>query len=121
MPCAFVELVDGATVTSEELLSFAKEHIHERAAHPKHLEIMDELPKTAVGKVFKPDLRKSAITRVFNAALLDTGATVHAVSEDKKRGLVAHIAKQGASTDDDIKKALGAFTIPWDAVDEEQS
>jgi len=77
VPCAFVELVDGATITSEELLSFAKEHIHERAAHPKHLEIMDELPKTAVGKIFKPDLRKSAITRVFNAALSDTGATVH--------------------------------------------
>lgn len=121
VPCAFVELVDGATITSEELLSFAKEHIHERAAHPKHLEIMDELPKTAVGKIFKPDLRKSAITRVFNAALSDTGATVLTVSEDKKRGLVAHITKQGASTDDDIKKALGAFTIPWDAVDEEQS
>ena len=119
VPCAFVELVDGATITSEELLSFAKEHIHERAAHPKHLEIMDELPKTAVGKIFKPDLRKSAITRVFNAALSDTDATVHAVSEDKKRGLVAHITKQGASTDEDIKKALGAFTIPWNTVDEE--
>ncbi|MFO8126760.1 acyl-CoA synthetase, partial [Yoonia sp.] len=57
VPCAYVELVDGAAVTQKELLAFAKEHIHERAAHPKYLEILDELPKTAVGKIFKPDLR----------------------------------------------------------------
>jgi len=120
VPCAFVELVDGATITEDELLSFAKEHIHERAAHPKHLEIMAELPKTAVGKIFKPDLRKSAITRVFNAALSDVDATVQSVTEDKKRGLVAHVSKNGATTDEDVKKALGAFTIPWDAVDAEQ-
>ena len=34
---------------------------------------MDELPKTAVGKVFKPGLRKRAITRVYNAALKEAG------------------------------------------------
>ena len=114
VPCAFVELVDGATITTDELMAFAKEHIHERAAHPKHLEIMDELPKTAVGKIFKPDLRKSAITRIYNAALADTGATVASVSEDKKRGLVAHVAKTGTVSDEDIGKALNAFTIPWE-------
>ena len=114
VPCAFVELVDGATITTDDLMAFAKEHIHERAAHPKHLEIMDELPKTAVGKIFKPDLRKSAITRIYNAALADTGATVASVSEDKKRGLVAHVAKTGTVSDEDIGKALNAFTIPWE-------
>ncbi|PUB18729.1 acyl-CoA synthetase [Yoonia sediminilitoris] len=117
VPCAFVELVAGANVTDEELIAYAKERIHERAAHPKHLEIMPELPKTAVGKIFKPDLRKSAITRVFNAALADIDATVTAVTEDKKRGLVAHISKSGSVSDDDIKNALGAFTVPWETVD----
>ncbi len=114
VPCAFVELVDGATITSDELMAYAKEHIHERAAHPKHLEIMDELPKTAVGKIFKPDLRKSAIARIYNGALADTGATISSVIEDKKRGLVAHVAKTDAVSDEDIGKALNAFTIPWE-------
>ena len=116
IPCAYVELVDGATITEAELLAFAKENIHERAAHPKHLEIMDELPKTAVGKIFKPDLRKSAITRIFNAALSDAGvaAEVGSVSEDKKRGLEAHIRKIGDVTDADVNKVLGAFSNPWD-------
>ena len=35
--------------------------------------MLPELPKTAVGKVFKPDLRKSAITRVYRKALSDAG------------------------------------------------
>ena len=117
VPCVYVELVDGAEITQEALMAYAKEHIHERAAHPKHLEIMDELPKTAVGKIFKPDLRKRAITRIFNAALADLGAEVSSVSEDKKRGLVAHIAKTGDVADEAIGGALNAYTIPWELAD----
>ena len=116
VPCAYVELVDGATVTQEDLLAYAKSKIHERAAHPKFLEILDELPKTAVGKIFKPDLRKRAITRVYNEVLQKAGvaATVSLVSEDKKRGLVAHLTKTGDVDEAAVTKALGAFTSPWD-------
>ena len=116
IPCVYVELVDGATATEAELMAYAKANIHERAAHPKHLEIMDELPKTAVGKIFKPDLRKRAITRIFNAALANAGvaAEVGSVAEDKKRGLVAHLVKTGTVDAAGVTKALGAFTNPWD-------
>lgn len=115
VPCVFVELVEGATVTEDALMSFCKEHVHERAAQPKHLEIMDELPKTAVGKVFKPALRKSAITRVYNAALEKAGspARVDSVLDDKKRGLVALVQMNGADKAS-IDEALGTFTRPWD-------
>ena len=116
IPCVYVELVDGATATEAELMAYAKANIHERAAHPKHLEIMDELPKTAVGKIFKPDLRKRAISRIFNAALANAGvaAEVGSVAEDKKRGLVAHLVKTGTVDAAGVTKALGAFTNPWD-------
>jgi fatty-acyl-CoA synthase len=116
LPCVYVELVKGANVTEAELLQYAVGHVHERAAHPKYLEILSELPKTAVGKIFKPDLRKRAITRVFNAALAnaDAAAEVVEVVEDKKRGLVAKVVKTGTASDEDIVKALGAYTVPWD-------
>ena len=116
IPCVYVELVDGATATEAELMAYAKANIHECAAHPRHLEIMDELPKTAVGKIFKPDLRKRAITRIFNAALANAGvaAEVGLVAEDKKRGLVAHLVKTGTVDAAGVTKALGAFTNPWD-------
>ena len=64
-------------------------HIAEQAAVPKHMEILPELPKTAVGKVFKPDLRRRAIARVYDAALGARPArrrSVVEVVEDRKRG-----------------------------------
>ncbi|MCG7623025.1 acyl-CoA synthetase [Epibacterium sp. Ofav1-8] len=115
LPCAFVELVDGATVTEEELLAYCKRHIHERAAIPKHLTILPELPKTAVGKVFKPDLRRHAIIRIYDGALEAAGlpARVSSVLDDKKRGLVAQVSLNGCASED-VGNVLGAFTRPWE-------
>lgn len=115
VPCAFVELVDGASVTEEELMEHCRVHVHERAAQPKHMKVLPELPKTAVGKVFKPELRKQAITRVYNDALTEAGVSARVVSvlDDKKRGLVAQLDARGAS-EDDVNKVLGAFTRPWE-------
>jgi fatty-acyl-CoA synthase/long-chain acyl-CoA synthetase len=97
-------------------MTYAQDHVHERAAHPKYIEILDELPKTAVGKVFKPDLRKRAITRIYNAALEAGGsdARVEAVSESKKRGLVAQVAAKDGVEDPKVSEILGSFTRPWD-------
>ena len=102
LPAAYVELCAGAAATAEELLDHARAHIAERAALPKHLEIVPELPKTAVGKVFKPDLRRRAITRVFDAALAEAGsaARVAAVVEDRRLGLVAELAAGPDGRDD---------------------
>ncbi|MEM6312103.1 MAG: acyl-CoA synthetase [Pseudomonadota bacterium] len=115
LPCVFVELVEGASVTETELMQYCLDNVHERAAHPKHLEILAELPKTAVGKVFKPDLRKSAITRVYNQALDGAGlaARVVGVTDDKKRGLVAQIEMNGAD-EGAVGDLLGGFTRPWE-------
>ena len=114
MPCAYVELVADASVTTDELMALCQDRVTERAALPKYIEVLDELPKTAVGKVFKPDLRKSAITRVFNAALADAGLDCHVLSviDDKKRGLVAQIS--ACSDQDAVAGVLGAFPTGWE-------
>ena len=118
VPCVYVELIDGSSVTPDVLKAFCSEHVHERAAHPRHLTIMGELPKTAVGKVFKPDLRKEAITRVYNSALSEAGVEAQVVSvvDDKKRGLVAQVANAGA-TEQAIQTVLGGFVRPWELVE----
>ena len=56
VPCAFVERVEGGTVTEDELI----EHARSRLAgyqRPKKV-IFDELPKTSTGKIQKNELRK---------------------------------------------------------------
>ncbi|HEY0275304.1 MAG TPA: acyl-CoA synthetase [Paenirhodobacter sp.] len=115
LPCAYVELVAGATVTEAALIAHAAPRIPERAAIPKYLEILPHLPKTAVGKVFKPDLRKRAIARVLDAALTGAGLGAHVaeVVEDPLRGLTARIDAPEAEADA-LRRVLGDFTVPWD-------
>jgi fatty-acyl-CoA synthase len=116
LPAAYVELVKGSTASVEDLMGFAAQHIHERAALPKHIEVLPELPKTAVGKVFKPDLRRLAITRIYDAALAEAGLPVRvtAVIEDKKRGLVAQLDKSGPVEDSAVAGILGHYSNPWE-------
>ncbi|WP_028713287.1 acyl-CoA synthetase [Paracoccus sp. J55] len=116
LPCAYVELVAGAEVGLDELMEHARAHIHERAAVPKHIEILPELPKTAVGKIFKPDLRKLAIKRVYDEALAGAGLAVEVaeVVDDRKRGLVARLARRGTVDDKAVADCLGQFTLPWE-------
>ena len=115
--CAFVELVGGASASSEELLQFARDRIEASLAVPEHVEIVPELPKTAVGKVFKPELRKFAIRRVFTERIVNEGlsATVAEVVEDPKLGLVARIARgDGSEEDEQVSQILGDYAVRWD-------
>jgi fatty-acyl-CoA synthase len=73
LPVAFVSLKPGATATPEELATFAAPQIAERPAVPKRIAILDALPTTAVGKVYKPVLRALATRRVLAAGLAARG------------------------------------------------
>jgi fatty-acyl-CoA synthase len=58
VPCAFVELKAGASVTEAEMVAFCREHM----AHfkvPKQI-VFGELPKTSTGKIQKFVLRQTA-------------------------------------------------------------
>ncbi len=56
VPCAFVELKDGATATEEELIAFARARLAGFKS-PKRVVFM-ELPKTSTGKIQKFELRR---------------------------------------------------------------
>jgi fatty-acyl-CoA synthase len=102
----YTSLREGQNTSEEELLAFAADHVLERAAVPKQVVIVDALPLTAVGKIYKPDLRRDAFRRVLEADLaeyLNTGAvTSIEVVEDKKYGQLARIS---LATIDDTQRA----------------
>ena len=56
VPCAFVELKDGATASEAEIIAFARERLAGFKT-PKKV-IFQELPKTSTGKIQKFELRK---------------------------------------------------------------
>ena len=74
LPVAFVQLKPGAPVSPSDLISYLKEHTPERAAVPVALHVVDPMPLTAVGKIFKPALRTEATRRVAESLLQDLPA-----------------------------------------------
>ena len=56
VPCAFVELLEGAEVSEADLIAFARSKLAGFKT-PKQI-IFQELPKTSTGKIQKFELRK---------------------------------------------------------------
>jgi fatty-acyl-CoA synthase len=74
LPVAYVQLKSGATTDANELMDFVRERTPERAAVPVHVFLLETIPLTAVGKVFKPALRWDATRRVVQQMLADIQA-----------------------------------------------
>ena len=60
LPVAFVTLKPGALVTEQELLDYSAGAVDEAPARPKQVTIIEKMPQTNVGKIFKPELRRMA-------------------------------------------------------------
>ena len=61
VPCAFVELVEGAQATEADLMAHARSHLA-GFKRPKHI-IFGVLPKTSTGKILKTELRQKVASR----------------------------------------------------------
>ncbi|MDP8257089.1 MAG: acyl-CoA synthetase [Candidatus Alcyoniella australis] len=122
VPVAYVEPEQGVALTSDELMKRAGELIGERAAVPKEIVVLESLPKTAVGKLFKPALRWDAVRRVYQRELGALGEMVQSckveVGEDKIHGMLATIRVVAAdepeqAVESKIKQALANYTVRY--------
>lgn len=95
VPVAYVQLQEGAGLKGTDILEKVGDAIGERAAVPKEVVVLDELPLTPVGKIFKPALRWDAIRRTYEGVLKEVEALTDSIQvnviEDKVHGAVAHI------------------------------
>jgi fatty-acyl-CoA synthase len=76
---AYVQAKPGTTIDVDELLDFVRQRTPERAAVPVTLYVIDAIPLTGVGKVFKPALRFDAARRLVAGLLTELtppGATI---------------------------------------------
>jgi len=111
MPFAFVELFPGHSADGETLRELAAAKVGDPAARPAAVRVMNELPKTAIGKIFKPDLRKLLIREVALEAVAEVGADARVdVEEDPEAGLRVVVTGGGEA---EIAKALAGFGFPW--------
>jgi long-chain acyl-CoA synthetase len=54
---AFVVLKEGETATEEEIIEYCKQNLVKYKI-PKYVEFVDSLPKSAVGKILRKELKK---------------------------------------------------------------
>lgn len=69
VPVAYIVPRPGATATAEELRAWAAVRAPEPAAAPRSVHLVDALPMTAIGKIYKPGLVVDAVTREIRALL----------------------------------------------------
>jgi fatty-acyl-CoA synthase len=114
VPVLYVQLADGQQASEAELLEYARQHVTERAAHPKAIHIVDSLPVTPVGKIFKPALLMREIESVVREEAAALGMTLKhmEVSQDTQRGLLAKIDACGDI--DPLRRAIGRYAFAAD-------
>ena len=93
VPVLFVVPKAGESVNLRDLYETLEAGIHEPPARPRRILVIDALPVTAVGKIFKPALREEAIAekvRMELAAHCGESASVQVTvgSDARKRTLV---------------------------------
>ncbi|UCE30314.1 MAG: AMP-binding protein, partial [Burkholderiales bacterium] len=93
LPVAFVTLRPGAPESGESLREYARERVPERPAAPVEVIVLQQMPLTGVGKIYKPALRDEITRRVVVAALARAGLVgiEVAVREDKRLGRVVRL------------------------------
>ena len=131
LPVAYVQLIPGSQANGPELMAFASSHITERAATPKDIFIVDEIPLSDVGKPIKIALRRDAAERTFRTVLANvmevSGGRVQlkpVVRPHATKGTEVAILVKNAPLEERnqlvarIAQVMGpysfAYTIEWD-------
>ncbi len=110
LPVVYVQLHGGAAATEADLLAFADREVGERAAQPKAVRIREQLPLTAVGKIFKPALREAEVLHYIAETLAAAGlAGTTTLVQEPRRGLVATIRADAADRDA-VRRAFAGIT-----------
>lgn len=116
VPAAFVTLKPGARVEAGRLLAEIAPRVYERPAVPKRVVVLDALPTTAIGKVYKPALRVRAaqlkLQEVLEAAA--PGVRLEVSVREQGAGCRAEVAVDHAADaglEQRLREALGAIAV----------
>jgi len=119
VPVAFVVLRPGSETTAAELLKAVAPQVYERPAVPRRVVLLDALPLTAIGKVFKPGLRLRAIEMALQdlaqLAAPGRGVRVQASEEGGVQRATIHLdGGADPALNQRLLEALATIAVPVD-------
>ena len=116
-PMLFVAPSPGAAIDADALADFVREGVIEPPARPRAIVMIDEMPVTPVGKIFKPRLREIAAEEAVREALADIlpGVAFELKARHEDSGLVV-VASVPPSAVEAARAALGRFPVRFEIV-----
>jgi fatty-acyl-CoA synthase len=121
LPVCYITLRPGASTTQDELQAHAQRTLGERPAWPKAIHVVDAIPLTSVGKIYKPQLRCDAAARVVTRIVCEQLGIREAqvvASEGGRRGMRLRVALPHSASESaaDVAKALSSFVFESEVV-----
>lgn len=116
LPVAYVQLKPGHQIGEQELLAYLSERISERAAMPKAIIVIDDIPLTPVGKIFKPELKRRQVAQALQQALDEAHLGVQSlqvVTDEGRQGPVACVTVPSAAARAKVAAVLERFPFPY--------
>jgi len=129
LPVLYVTLTADSELNSMDIMEYMQKHVPERAAIPKSIFIIKEMPLTAVGKIFKPMLVCVEIENIIAHNLkqeMSEDQYQISVQPDKKQGVLASITvtvsqDQQNAMEEKIKAMFVAYTFNYQILFGEKS
>ena len=116
LPVAYVQLKPDQQAAEAELLTYLDQHIGERAAMPKAVVVIDQMPMTAVGKIYKPELKRQQTEYALRQALSAEGVqtkSILVVPDAGKRGTSILVDLVVAEDEPAAVAVLGRFPFSY--------
>lgn len=98
LPVAYVTLREGARIDADTLLAEVAPAIAEPPAVPKRVVILEAMPQTAIGKIYKPALRVMTVEHKLHQLIRSRWPALKYRLEcrEEKGGVAATVSAQGA-------------------------
>jgi fatty-acyl-CoA synthase len=116
-PILFVSPSPGAVIDRAALAEFVQAGVAEPAAKPRSIVVVDEMPLTPVGKIFKPRLREiaaeEAARELLTAAL--SGIAFDIAASHAARGLTLRVSVP-AHAAETARAELGTLQVGFEVV-----
>lgn len=108
LPAAFVTLRDGSDANGETLKAFLTDQLEDPLALPRRIAVIEAMPLTPVGKIFKPSLRAEACRWAFEDAA--TKAGIAATVTPGAEGTEVRVAAADVAA---MQEALAGMPVAW--------
>ncbi|HEU0203782.1 MAG TPA: acyl-CoA synthetase [Burkholderiaceae bacterium] len=116
LPVAFATLLPGARVSEEDLLAFTAARVDEPPAKPRRVTVLERMPMTNVGKIYKPELRALAaaavVLDVVEAVCREHGVAPPRVEVEGGQRVRVRLDAESARIEPFLQQALERVPFP---------